>query len=319
MAHMIENMMYMGETPWHGLGKKLNTPPSSEEAIKEAGLDWKVTLTPIGVKTVDDPLAAYIPQPDFLAIKRQTDDRVYGVVKPGWTPLQNVEAFNFFDPIVKEGLAEYHTAGSLSNGERVWILAKLKGDPMQVVSGDIVDKFLLLSNGHNGKVGVRVSFTPIRVVCNNTLSMAEKDGSQALRVVHSARVAKTLEDLREVVNFANQKFEATLAQYKKLANAGVLDLERYVTSVFYPTKLDLACTEGMEVTRTVGKVIELFKTHPTNNITGISGSLWAAYNAVTYYVDHERGKDESRLGQAWYGAGKQIKDIAFETALRLVA
>ncbi len=311
MAHGIENMFYVGEEPWHGLGKQLHQPPTSEEAIKEAGLDWSVSLKPIqiGDRTY----------PKFLAVQRDTDGEIYGIVKGKYTPLQNREAFSFFDPIVKEGLAVYHTAGSLMQGEKIWILAKLPGD-MEVVGGDKINRFLLLSNAHNGRTGVNIQFTPIRVVCNNTLTMAEsqKEKSRSIGVIHSTKVAKNLEEVRNIIDCANQTFEATLLQYKRLADNGVRNIEQYITRVFHPENTDIITPES-DLPRTVQKVIDLFKTHPTNNIPGIGGSLWAAYNSVTQYVDHFSGRDNTRLDQAWFGNGKAQKIRAFNDALALVA
>lgn len=312
MSSEVESMMYVGEEPWHGLGKRLINPPTSEEAMKEADLDWTVKLHPITANKVKFN--------DYLAIMRETDNQLYGVVRPGWTPLQNVDAFKFFDPIVKAGLAEYHTAGSLKNGEKVWILAKIRRKSAEIVKKDFVDCYILLTNGHNGKWGVRVQFTPIRVVCWNTCTVAENSSvEKAIRIIHSAKVAKNLEDLRELIDVANQTFNLTFEQYKRFANTGIKNLEQYITRSFYPKKADIKSVGEDEITRTVSKVIQLYKNGRGSNIPGVSGSVWAAYNAVTEYVDHFRGREDTRLNQAWYGAGKTIKDTAFNEALKLAA
>src|SRR5262249_27318291 len=148
-------------------------------SFKQAGLDWEVELFPLFTATGQ--------QVTHKAVKRSTDGKVLGVVGPRWQPLQNKDAFNWFDPFLAAGQATLEAAGSLAGGTRVWVLAKLNRDPIVVVPGDEVTKYLLLSNGHDGSLAVRCGFTPIRVVCNNTLQMAHNDrvGSQLIRFTHS--------------------------------------------------------------------------------------------------------------------------------------
>lgn len=306
---MVENMFYVNEIPWHGLGVKLDTPPNSKKAIIQAGLDWKVNLTPINIGDKQ--------YKNYLAIQRENTDDIYGIVKPGWTPLQNIDAFHFFDPIVRSGLAEYHTAGSLKNGEKVWILAKLKSDPFEVAKDDFVEKYLLLSNGHNGKLGVRISFTPIRVVCNNTLTMAEDSTTQTVRIMHSLKVNQNLDNLREVIDIANRRFALTFKQYERMANRGIKNLEHYIIKSLYPNKEMPLDSE--QIGRTVNQIVDIANMHPTNTLPSIKGTVWAAYNAMTFWIDHNRGRTNTRLDQAWFGNGKAIKDRAYQEAVLIAA
>ena len=167
------SMFYINEVPWHGLGTRLDKPATAHEAITAARLDWKVVKLPLfaGSKR--------IPVTDRFAVVRRTGDLiqhtdpVLGVVSHEYTPLQNQQAFQFFDPIVGQNAAIYHTAGALGKGERVWILAQLPGH-IRVAGDDITEKYLLLSNSHDGKSSVTIKFTPVRVVCQNTLTLALK-------------------------------------------------------------------------------------------------------------------------------------------------
>ncbi len=172
-------MFYWGGLPWHGLGTKLDGPATSAEAIKAAQLDSNVIKVPLCA--VDKRGSAGVP--DFFATVPEDGwgklgCPVFGVVGKDYKPLQNVDAFRFFDSIVGMGAAVYHTAGALGNGSRVWILAKLPSS-IRVVGEDVADKYLLLSNGHDGHTAIQIKFTPVRVVCQNTLTRALKGGGRS--------------------------------------------------------------------------------------------------------------------------------------------
>ena len=196
MAHnlLIQNgqasMFYLSEVPWHGLGVKLDRPATAKEAIEAAQLDWPVIKLPLFAGS------KHIVVPDKFAVVRKTrnlvqkTDPVLGIVGKDYTPLQNCDAFRFFDPMVGQNAAIYHTAGALGQGERVWILAKLPGH-IRVAKDDITEKYLLLSNSHDGKSSVQIKFTPVRVVCQNTLTIALNDGA-AYRVKADRKIFKPM-------------------------------------------------------------------------------------------------------------------------------
>jgi len=189
-------MAYFGDTPWHSLGVKLDHPATAEEAIISSGLDWQVRKEPLFLAAYAGSMAVGQIIEDHYATIRSTDRAVLGVVGDRYQPLQNREAFGFFDYVVGQGAAVYHTAGSLSGGRRIWLLAKLP-ETIKVRGNDIVDQYLLLSNGHDGSTAVQIKLTPIRVVCNNTLSLALRDGHKVYSVRHTASVA---EKIREVAS-----------------------------------------------------------------------------------------------------------------------
>ena len=310
MPGYVETMMFVGQTPWHGIGVALDSPPTAEEAIRAAGLNWKVQKQPIFTPHRGTNDLKEIP--GFSAVVRRDKKRVLGVVGRTWQPLQNRDAFKFFNPFVESGAAEYHTAGSLKNGQYVWVLAKLRADPMQVVKGDDVEKYLLLSNSHDGKAAVNVRFSPIRVVCANTLSMAESDdASPFLRIRHAGNLKETMTKVRQVVDITNKTFAATLEQYRFLAKRQVTNIHRYILDTLqWPD-------DSEKPPRALSNIIELFEEGRGQDNKLVRGTLWASYNAVTEFVDHQRGRDGTRLQMAWYGEGNRIKRRALSVATEM--
>ena len=318
MAHEVENMFFVGQTPWHGLGERLIKVPTIEEAIVAAGLDWKVQMqdlfTPDGQKAPSK------------AVVRETDNSILGVVGENYTPLQNIDAFNFFNPFLESNQASLETAGSLRQGKRVWILAKINKDPMVIVpkSDDIVNKYVLLSNSHDGTMSVRAGFTPIRVVCANTLAFSiNHKASSLIRLKHTKNLNVNLERISEIMNLANQQFEATAEQYRVLASKEInaADLEKYVKLVFVGPKYEQMEKEGKTPARDVlPKVQNLFETGRGAQLPGVKNTYWAAYNAVNEYLGYERGNDaQARLDKMWFGDSAITNQKALDKALELVA
>lgn len=314
MAHEVESMFSVAETPWHGLGEVIEEAPTIEEGITMAGLDWKV-----GLKTLQTAAGEVV---DHRASYREDTGAILGVVGPSWTPLQNADAFKWFQPFIDSGLATLETAGSLREGRRVWVLAKVNLDPITIVgkAQDDVMGFLLLSNSHDGSLAVRVGFTPIRVVCANTLAMAHgNDTSKLLKVLHTGRVTQTLDEIRETIDLTAGEFRATAEQYKRLAERDIdkADLEKYVRRVFSPGKRE----DDPKAARFVlPKVVELFETGRGNDLPGVRGTLWAGYNAVTEYLAYERGADQDkRIDALWFGQSRNVNSRALDRALEMAA
>lgn len=322
MAHgLLENdtMFSVKEKPWHKLGTVVENAPTVKEAIKLAGLDWKVELK--AIQTDEDGEEATKITSHKAVVREDTKD-VLGVVGSSYHPLQNTEAFDWFEPFVENELAILETAGSLFNGKRVWILAKTKKEA-EVVNGDKVEGYILLSNSHDGSNAVRVGFTPIRVVCNNTLSYAEGHKlSQLIRVRHTQSVVENLQLVRDVMDTVNMQFISTIEQYKELAkrDVSVEDLKSYVRQVFSSQKLeqiirDYEAREKAEIEkerkRLIERVEEIFELEPARK-------TWNMYNAVNSYLNHDRCRNsELRLNSIWFGDSKVLDRKAFELAKRI--
>lgn len=313
MAHAVETMFYVKETPWHGLGERLESAPTIGEAILAAGLDWSV-----GLRDLFTAAGEAVPA---RATVRESDGSILGVVGPRYVPLQNSAAFDWFQPFIDANEVNLHTAGSLHCGAKVWVLAELNRDRSQIVNGDEVSKFLLLSNSHDGTTAIRVGFTPIRVVCANTLAAAHCSSvSKLLRVRHTRNSQSNLEKVREIVNTANAEFEATADQYRVLAGRQInaSDLRKYVKVL-----LGVEGTVDTDLpTRTANIVADIIgrMDSPLQTLPGVNGTWWAAYNAYNEYLNYSRGRTaDNRMDSLWFGTGAADNRKALDLALTLSA
>ena len=313
MAHEIESLFSVRETPWHGLGHIVKDAPDLDSVLRLAGLDWNVSLQPT---FLSDGTAT-----TQKAIIRDTDKSILGYVGKKYRPLQNTEALNFFETFSKNGLVDFETAGSLQNGKRIWIMAALKSPEMEIVKGDVVKKYLLLSNGHDGIMGIRVGFTPVRVVCANTLAGAHNNAeSKLISVFHSQRSLDNLELIKDSINIANASFEATAEQYRAMAKTAVRKehLAKYVDIVFYNNKQAETDREKLARENLTENITRLFEYGYGNQMPGVSGTVWALYNGVTQYLSYEAGRSQdTRLNNLWFGTAQTLNQRAFDTAMKI--
>lgn len=220
MSHEFESGFVVREQAWHGLATVLQDCPSIEEGIRMAGLDWAVVPSPIQVLTAQ----GIVDGGTFRAMVRSTDGSILAVLTEQYTPLQNREAFGFFQGFLDKGLCALESAGSLREGRNVWVLAKVQGAEGEVSDGDKVEGYLLLSNAHDGSRAVTVQFTPIRVVCWNTLStshgLADKSADagdgKAVRIHHGKDVKANLKSVQEQVDVAARRIGDVLKLSKGL-------------------------------------------------------------------------------------------------------
>jgi phage/plasmid-like protein (TIGR03299 family) len=312
MAHLVESMMYVGKTPWHELGtaipeeKKL----SIREAIVAAKLDWQVECRHLFTDNSGGEKSGIL---NHYAVCRTSDNAFLGIVGQDYVPLQNEEALKWFQPFLDAEEATLETAGSLKGGRQVWALAKIRDGNMDVGKKDSVAHYILLSNSHDGSVSVRVGFTPIRVVCNNTLTLAhDSEASKLLRVRHTSNLHENLELIREIMNVARKEFNATVEQYCHLQKHGInnSELEKYVRVVF-----SLPDKGGRDL---IPNIIYLFENGRGSKEAG--KTYWGAYNAVTEYLNYFRGKtQDNTLSSLWFGEATHINRQALNVALKMAA
>jgi phage/plasmid-like protein (TIGR03299 family) len=313
MAHEIETMAFFQKTPWHGLGTALREEDLYDwpKTCEKAGLAWDVELVPLVTADTQAKVT-------HRAVRRKTDGRTLGVVGPRFFPLQNKDAFQWFQPFLDAREAALHTAGSLRHGSRIWVLAKLNRTPLVVAPGDEVEKFILLSHGHDGSLAVRVGFTPVRVVCQNTLGMAHgSDASKLIRLKHTKDVLDNLANVREVMDLANREFEATAEQYRRLARTTInqADLRRYVKKVF---RVEEDREGSTRLKNIMEEIVGLAEAGRGNALPSVRGTLWTAYNGVSEWLGYQRGNTpDNRLNSLWFGDGANLNRRALETALEM--
>lgn len=344
MAHEFESGFFVNTAAWHGLGTVLNAPPSVDEGLRLAGLDWDVLDTPIQAEVLTEDGFTIIPIEGKKALIRSTDKRVLGVVSDKYTTVQNREAFGFFDPLIQDGTIELDTAGSLRSGERIWVLARYR-EGIEVANGDQVLPYLLLATGHDGKMAIRLKNTAIRVVCHNTLSAAINESKRGFTIAHKGDPLTQLTSVRKFIIEANQQIERTADEWRQLARKGVsLSQVREFARLVFDDEYVKAKTliekfkereerEGREAikaqTREAIRDLEKILNNPTKRVDevvdafgespGADGrTAWSMLNAATYVIDHGRGSAEGRLNSSWFGKGAERRERATEAALSLI-
>ena len=315
MSHKLEmvngkaQMSYAGETPWHGLGTRVPADLTPEQMLEAAGLDWKVEKVPayamVGGKNVSVGRSALV---------RTNDNSILDIVSDDWNPVQNAEAFEFFNDFISEGDMEMHTAGSLRDGQIVWALAKIK-DGFSLFNGDEVESYLHFTNFHKYGFSTDVRFTPIRVVCNNTLTLSLNTKVERM-VKISHRREFDGDNVKLMLGVAAEK----LAKYKEMAQ--FLGSKRYTNEnvVDYFKRVFPVATSKTDSTKELSKsakiALSIVDTQPGAEFA--KGSFWQLFNSVTYLTDHLAGRNqETRLQSAWYGYNRNLKTHALETALEM--
>lgn len=315
MAHMIEmidgkaQMAYAGDLPWHGLGTKVPADVTPRQMLEAAGLDWNVELYPAYADVQGKKIYS-----GRSVLVRDRDNKVLDTVGDDWKPVQNDEAFNFFNDFVGAGDMEMHTAGSLRDGQIVWGLAKVK-DSFELFGGDQVDSYLLFTNPHKYGQSIDVRFTPIRVVCNNTLTLSlSQKANQMVKVSH--RQEFDGDRVKEMLGVAKEKLQS----YKEMA--AYLGSKRYTNEsiVEYFQRVFPVLTQKADSKKDLSKsaqmALDIMDQQPGAEYA--EGSWWQAFNSVTFMTDHVIGRNaDNRLQSAWYGANKNLKIKALETAVEM--
>jgi len=350
MSALFESGLFVGTVPWHHMGNIVpeSTRLSVADGVIASGMNWDVYKRNVGYMSAGqfivpmDPIfdddgeqTGEYPRNVYTMRRMLVDgveqEQTLGIVGGQYELVQNVDMFKWFQPYLDSGEAYLHTAGSLNDGKWVWVLAKLNREPVEVAKDDFVEKFLLLSSSHDGSHAVRVGFTPIRVVCANTLAAAHNDKqSKLLRLRHTKMVHVGLENVHDIVNTVNADFEATAEQFKMLARKGInkADLAKFVLRVMTGDKVP---EDGLstKMENIVQSIVERMDSK-ANALPSIRGTWWAAYNAITEHFTWAAGgeggkivtptmKANNRVASLWFGPNSIKNSLALRIAVEMAA
>ena len=323
------------EKAWHGLGQIISDYPTSAEAIKHAGLNYEVEKRPLFTYDTannnqnsisqNSNTGLIIPEiavSNYYATVRTDTEQVLGVVGNDYQIVQNVNAFSFFDAIVASRKSIlYETAGALGKGERIFITAKLP-DYIKVGRDDLIEQYLFLTTSHDGFGSISIAFTPVRIVCQNTLNAAMKNSSNTIKIRHTASASEKLKGAQQILGGSKLQAAELEAVFNHWAKVKITDREvkQLVQLAMAPNKevlqgLGNERQEEFSATfnNTVSSVMEYALTNPSQQEQTTKGTLFGAYNAVTGYFQNVRNyKDgEAKFKSIMYGAGLQKSQTAF--------
>ena len=275
MAANVESLFSVREKPWHGLGTIVMEAPASAEALRLAGLDWKVVQEP--VYTSNHELVK-----GYKANVRSTDRRVLGVVSDRYKVVQNVEAFSFTDELLGSGV-RYETAGSLQEGRKVWLLARLPRE--YIIAGERISPYLVFSNTHDGSGSVKVAITPVRVCCNNTLNLALSTASRSFSMMHTGNIQGKIQEARETLFMADKYMENLGAEFEQLRRQKVTDAQvREYIEQLLPMEKEPTPIQSKNILRLREDMIKRYYDAP--DLKKVGNNAYRFINAVSDFATH---------------------------------
>ena len=335
MAHEVETMAYAGKVPWHGLGRQVSKDMSPDEMLVAAQLDW--TVSKRQAFTIDKPNCWNIIDPtgeanflrcdDHHYIVRDSDNTVLSHCKESYVPFQNKEVMSFFKKFTEAGHMKMETAGSLKDGKEIWGLAKLT-DTFKLAGDDQVEGYLLLNNSHSVGKAMTIMFTPIRVVCNNTLTMALNNKGNSFRIPHLQMFDEEIIQTAELalgISSSHMKNFQEQSEFLARKKAKVKDVDNFIAELFQPSLLIQQGKTGVigsdnmrdQFNTTAELVSDAIFTSPGANMSSAKGTWWGVLNGVTYVMDHQKRStaEGNALHSAWFGSGANTKRKALNKAI----
>lgn len=301
-------MAFVGETPWHGLGQELNEGASFDEWQKAAGMDWAIQTAPV-LYTGNEPLPGVFKGQNVLY--RSDNNEPLSIVTNRYKPVQPVEVLHFFKSLVDENGFKLHTAGTLKGGRRMWALAET-GNFGEVTADDKVGGYLLLSTSCDRTLATTARFTSIRVVCNNTLTMAVGDNANTVSFSHIQKFDH--EKVKAKLGNAVGAFGAfmDMAKFLQKQQLDMASAKTFLLQLLQQPQQDF---QIVPETRTYKKILSLYESE-AKGFELVEHTKWGMLNAVTEYVDHFAGHtQDNRLNNAWFGNGERLKNKAKELLL----
>jgi len=322
MAHLLESMAYVGETPWHELGSKLPPKQPIEVWADKAGMNWDICSTPVRYMTEQvGTLGAVMSFADQMVLYRSDTKAPLSVVSDRYQVVQPREVLEFYRDLTEVSGFELETAGVLKAGKKFWALAKT-GKESVLKGSDVVKGYLLLATSCDGTLATTATPTTVRVVCNNTLTIALNGASSAIKVPH--RTSFDALAVKKQLGIAVSQWDSFMYRMKTLSERKVKSHEamNYFLKVICQSDFQGDSSTGLNNERALKKVQALFDgTGRGAELAAAKGTAWGLLNAVTEFVDHERKarNQEYRLDSAWFGQGANLKQRALDQALQLIS
>jgi len=309
-----------GEKAWHGLGQYVSEAMTAEQAIKLGGLDYGVEKRPLFAPAWE---GTYVEAPGFYANVRTDNNEILGVVKGRYRIVQNKDAFSFFDSIIDSGEAIFETAGALGRGERIFVTAKLPED--MLVRGEKVEKYIMLTNSHDGSTTIIAGFTPIRVVCNNTLTAALKGGlDNKVSISHTASAESRLREASRIMGIASKYMDEVNLAFENMTTRKLSDLEmKHFIETVMKNSIKEEETDKDASTRMKNLVDQVYSftiTHPTQTTEAAYRTLWGAYNGISgfYNFIKDYKSADQKMRDMNYGYANDKISKAFDQAIKML-
>jgi len=322
MAHAVQQMAYVGQTPWHQLGNQLPAKQPIEIWAQKAGMDWEIRDTPVRYMTEQaGALGSIMSFPEQKVLFRSDTKAPLSVVSGRYQVVQPREVLEFYRDLTEISGFELETAGVLKEGKKFWALAKT-GKETVLKGNDVVKGYLLLATSCDGTLATTATPTTIRVVCNNTLQIALNGASSAIKVPHSTNFDP--QAVKKQLGIAVSQWDAFMYRMKTLSERKVKSHEamNYFLKVICNTDSHVDPAQGLMNERALKAVQALYDGKGMGSeLASASGTAWGLLNSISQYVDHEKRarSQEYRLDSAWFGQGAALKQRALDHALQLVA
>lgn len=319
MAHMIDKMAYVGETPWHGLGNVMQADASIDQWRIDAGLDFDVVETPVLYNNGVDTVQA---SGNKVLFRSDRKDTVLGVVSDRYNVVQPATIMDFYKDFTTNHGFRMDTAGSLADGRKIWALAQV-GDSFRIKGQDEVAPYVLMATSYDKTMATRIMFTTVRVVCNNTLQFAVQADNAGITVPHS-----TVMDKRKVMVDLGLMWDDINAMRDSIDVLADVKVDtKTATKIIAKALFDMDISEDSDQEISTRKaniikgVVGLYNGNGIgSNLKAAEGTAWGVVNAVTQFVDHSQGRTAStRMNNAWFGQGANTKQRVWDAAMALAA
>lgn len=321
MAHQISGIAYVGDKPWHTLGRCLPPKQSLETWARAAGMDWTICETPVrfiaSESASNDAVLAF---EDQKVLYRSDNQQALSVVSKRYKVVQPKEVLEFYRDLTQASGYELETAGCLKGGKKMWALART-GKESALKGGDLVQGYILLATSCDSSLATVALHTSVRVVCANTLSVALDNARGAVKVPHSTTFDPAL--VKSQLGIAVSQWDNFMYRMKELTDCKVKDVaaEKFLRKLICQTDAPASANERLTQAKALKTIENLYAGHGRGaELASAKGTAWGLLNAVTQFVDHERRarSQDYRLDSAWFGAGASLKDRALAQTLELV-